>query len=298
MRITNQTMTARSLMDLQRTQAQIAQTQEQISTGKRINRASDDAIGARQALEARTEVAQLQAHQDGAAAATAWTQATDSALQSVTDTIHRVRELVTRASTATTSQQDRLRIKDELDGLIAGVKDAMNAKVGDQYVFSGTATTTLPYTGASDAYAGDSGVVARTIGPGVAVQVNVLGSQVLGGGQAANDGRLLDTLRDIGDNLVAGNTAALATTDLQALAANLDTVLSVRAATGATQNRIDAAATRLSELEEVAQGRLGDLVGVDYAKAALELNAQSTAYQAALKSAATVIQPSLLDFLR
>lgn len=298
MRITSQTMQARALLDLQRTQTQIARTQQQISSGDRLAGPSDDPVAARRALETRRELAAIAGQKDGAAAATSWNDATDTALQTVTDTIHRVRELVTKAATASTNQTDRLRIKDELDGLIGGLKDAMNAKVGDQYVFAGTATTTRPYGTATDAYAGNSAAVTRVIGPGVAVQVNTPGDAILGQGQTANDGKLLDTLRDIGDHLTLGDVTSLGTSDLQALTTNLDAVSSVRATLGATQTRVDAAVERLGELETTTTTRLSDLTGTDYGKAILDLNAQSTAYQAALKSTATVIQPSLLDFLR
>ena len=298
MRITSQTLHTRALADLQSAQSKIAATQRQIATGNKLQAPSDDPVATRAALRTRTEVAALQGYSETAAGAIEWADATDTALQAVTDTVHRVRELLVKAASGTTSSADRKVIKTEVDQLIASVKDTVNAKQGDTYLFGGTDTLSPPYSTASDLYGGDAGVVARTIGPGVSVQVNVLGSQVLGSGQAANDGKLLDTLRDISDHLQADDAQSLGTTDLAALATNLEALTAVRATTGATQDRITSAQSRLAQAEELASARLGEIEGVDYAEAILELNAQSTAYQAALKAAATVVQPSLLDFLR
>jgi flagellar hook-associated protein 3 FlgL len=298
MRITSQTLHTRALTDLAQSQSRIAATQQQISSGRQITKPSDDALGTRDALRARAEVAQLNGFKAAGDAATAWTDATDTALQQVTDVVHRVRELLVKAASSSTSAADRKTIAQEVDQLTNSVKDSINQRQGDQYLFGGTDTTAPPYPAGSDTYDGDAGVVARTIGPGVAVQVNVLGSAVLGSGKAAGDGLLLNTLRDISDHLNADDVSSLGTTDLRALGRNLDTLTAVRATTGATQSRIEAAGERVAEAEGLASDRLGEIEGVDYAKAILDLNAQSTAYQAALKSAAQIIQPSLLDFLR
>src|SRR4029079_5796909 len=79
-----------------------------------------------------------------------------------------------------------------------------------RYIFSGTATDTAPYSAATgDAYQGDASPVVRQIGPGVSVQVNVTGDDVLAG--------LLPTLRTLSAHLAANDTASLSTTDLQAI---------------------------------------------------------------------------------
>jgi flagellar hook-associated protein 3 FlgL len=63
-------------------------------------------------------------------------------------------------------------------------------------------------------------------------------------------------------------------------------------------NRATAATSRLEDLEDLTKNGIDDLTGVDLAKALTDFTAQQSAYQAALKVGAQVIQPSLLDFLR
>jgi flagellar hook-associated protein 3 FlgL len=143
--------------------------------------------------------------------------------------------------------------------------------------------------------------VIREIGQGVNVKVNVLGSDLLGNGQAANDGKLLDVLRDAVQHLRSGTPADIETlrsTDLAALDTNLDTLSKLRATTGAMTNRLETADSRLAELEETATKLLSETEDADMAKTLIDYSMQRSVYQSALQSGASIVQASLLDFLR
>jgi flagellar hook-associated protein 3 FlgL len=299
MRVTSNMLQQRVLADLASVKERMAVTQGQISSGRRVEKASDDPFAARQAVLQRAELEQLDRQRTNADDAAGWLDASDTALQQITDVVHRVRELVVQAANTQTGAAGRQSIAAEITQLVQAVKDSANVKLGDTFLFSGTAAGTPPYQQATgDAYQGDAGAVVRDIGPGVSVQVNTLGSQVLGSGQAAADGRLLHALRDVLDHLGTNDVQALGTTDLQRLDQNLAAISGLRATSGTTSARVDAAASRLDDLSEIVAGRLDASEGVDLASALVALNAQQSAYQASLKSAATLIQPSLLDFLR
>ncbi len=135
----------------------------------------------------------------------------------------------------------------------------------------------------------------------MSVQVNVSAGSILGSGQGAADGLLLNTLRDLADHLrggTAADVAAIGTTDLQRLDANLETVTIARATIGATQVRVDAAEARLDDIEDAGQLRLQDIEGADLAESLTRLSSEQSAYQAALRVGSSLIQTSLLDFLR
>jgi flagellar hook-associated protein 3 FlgL len=300
MRITHQMMTSRLIMDLNQSTSKIAAAQRQVASGNRINKPSDDPLGAHDALRYREELAGIDQYASNVSEATDWVSTTDTALGEITDIVHRARELTVQGANGSVNANNRAAIAAEIDKLIDAVKDAANAKVGDAYVFSGSQTLTPPYTsGASDAYAGDTGVIARSIGPGVSVQVNTPGTSVIGAG--GGDGKLLDTLRNIKAHLTGGTPAnlnALNTTDLAALETNLDTISAARAVVGAAQNRIDTAETRLADAKEATTNLLGNTESADMGLALAQLTAQQTAYQAAMRTGATLIQTSLMDFLR
>jgi flagellar hook-associated protein 3 FlgL len=301
-RITNMMVSRSVLSDLNEVSQRLSKTQQRMSSGKQITRASDDPYGASRALTLRGDVAAAQQYQRNVGEATAWQDVTDSALSTITDSLHRARELAIQGASDSAGQTARNAAAAEIDQLIESVKQAANAAYGGRFVFSGTATNTSPYTvGGTDAYAGDSGAVAREIGPGVSVQVNVLGSDVLGSGQAAADGKLLNVLRDISDHLKSGTTAdanTLRTTDLQGLETNLDAISTVRASVGATTNRLSSADSRLQEVEETSTKLLSDVEDADMAKTYVDFSMQQSVYQSALQAGANIVQQSLLDFLR
>jgi flagellar hook-associated protein 3 FlgL len=301
MRITDNMLSSASLADIQRSQSRAFDAQKQVSTGRRINRAADDADGAARAVRLRTELAGVTRQSQNADTATSWLTATESALSGVTDTVQRIRELTVQAGNDSLSATNRKAIADEIDQLINSVRDQANTTLDGRFIFSGAETTTKPYGPGSDAYLGGrSGkdVVALDVGPGVSVQVNSSGLALFGEGTTAGDGLLLDTLRTLSTDIRAGNTNAVRTTDLQALDRNFTAIVDARAAAGATQNRVDAAKSRLADLEDATTKLLSDTEDADMAKAILTLSTQQSAYQAALQSGANVIQQrTLMDFL-
>ena len=301
MRITHGMLNDRLLADLRDRQVELARTQREVSTQRRIQRPSDDPLAARDAVLQRTTLEGLDAHRRGVGSAVSRLDASDTALGAVGDVLLRARELAIQGANGTLAQKDRDKIALEIDQLAEAAKEALRVTVDGAELFSGTATTTAPYAAGSDVYAGDNGVVAREVGPGVSVQVNVTAGAILGSGTTAADGKVLDTLRGLATHLRGGTAtdlAALRGTDLQALQANADAVGTARATLGATRNRVDAAETRLDQLEDAGRLRLSELEDTDLAEALTHLSSQQTAYEAALRSGASLVQTSLLDFLR
>lgn len=302
-RITHQMVSRAVLTDVHRNAERLARTQAKLSSGREISRPSDDPYATSRALSLRSDLEATRQHQRNVSDALAWQGVTDVALGKVTDTLQRVRELTVQGASDAAGPLARESIAAEIDQLVEALKQEASASYGGRYVLSGTATQTRPYApgAAGDAYAGDAGTIAREIGPGVAINVNVVAADLLGSGQAAADGRLLHVLRDVAGHLRGGTTAdadALRTTDLVRLDANLNELLRLRAASGATGNRLATAASRLAEVEETTTRLLSETEDVDFAKAMVDFSLQQNAYQAALRSGANIVQASLLDFLR
>jgi flagellar hook-associated protein 3 FlgL len=300
-RITNMMLSRSVLADLNDVSSRLSETQRRMSSGKQITRASDDPYGTSRALTLRSDVEGVQQYQRNIGEAVAWQNVSDSALSKMTDAVHRARELTIQGASDSAGPAARKAAAAEIDQLIESVKQEANASYGGRYVFAGTATSTRPYATGSDTYVGDAGTIAREIGPGVSVQVNVLGSQVLGNGQAAADGKLLDVLRDISDHLKSGTATdanLLRGADLQGLEANLDALNQARATVGATTNRLESADSRLMEVEESTAKLLSEVEDADMAKTLVDFSMQQSVYQSALKAGANIVQQSLLDFLR
>lgn len=301
-RITN-SMISRSLLgDLNDVATRLSQTQQKLSSGKELTRPSDDPFAVSRAITLRSSIEATRQYKRNVDEASAWEGVTETALSRMTDTVQRARELLVQGASDSAGPRAREAIAAEIDQLINTVKDQANANYAGRYVFAGTQTGTRPYSvGASDAYSGNAAAVAREIGPGVALTVNVIGDAVLGQGQAAADNRLLHVLRDVADHLRSGLPAdidALRGTDLQRLDTGLDNLVAVRATVGATTNRLEGAEARLLELEEAGITLLSETEDADMAKTLVDFSTQQAVYQSALRAGANIVQASLLDFLR
>jgi flagellar hook-associated protein 3 FlgL len=294
-RITNEMMSRTLLADLGSITARLARTHEKLSSGKELTRPSDDPFGASRALGFRSELAQTRQYQRNIGEATAWQDTSDTALRQITDFALRARDLLVQGATDSAGPTARAAIAREITQIVDAIKSEANTQYAGRYVFSGSATLTAPYAlGAVDAYAGNTEIVQAEIGPGVQVDLNTIGQAAIGDGAAG----LIATLRSVAADLTAGNTAALQGADLQNLDAAIDTVTNARAVVGARTNRLEAAAGRLAELEELSSGLLSETEDADMAETLVHFSMQQAVYQSALKSGAQIIQPSLMDFLR
>lgn len=297
-RITSSMISRGVLADLNDVATRISKTQRKMSSGKELNRPSDDPFAVGRAIGLRTEFAGLGQYRRNTAEAQAWTEASDTALGTLTDVVHRSLELLVRGANSTGTADQRRIIADEIDQLINSAKEDANAVQAGRALFSGTATGVKPYDEASDTYHGDTGDVVRMIGPGVAVAINVRASDVLGDG---TDGKMINALRDISKHLRGGTAAdqtALTTTDVTALNRSLDDLLNARAQIGAVANRLAAADDRLADLEESSRELLSKTEDADMAATLVDYSMQQSVYQSALRAGAGIVQASLLDFLR
>jgi flagellar hook-associated protein 3 FlgL len=305
-RITTSMVQRNILADLNSISAKLTRSQMKAASNKEISRPSDDPFNTSRAMALRQNINATKQYQRNVEDAMGWMDASEQALDKITITAREARDLLVQAGTDSTDQAGREGIAVQLEQMIEAIKQNASATYRGSYLFAGGETDVRPYDpGANDAYQGDEGGlnpavpgIAREIGPGVTLTINVVGREVIGDGQAAADDGLLHVLRDAVDHLRSGDGASLRGTDLTRLDANYDKLLEVRAANGARTNRLEAALTRLGEVEESTVKQLSSVEDADIAETLIELNSQTAAYQAALRAGASIVQTSLMDFLR
>lgn len=293
-RITQGMMNQTLLYDLRNVTTQLSTSEQELSSGYKLNKPSDDPYGASQALKLRADLAANRQYQSNVQDANSWQNVADTALGDIGDSIQRARDLVIQGANDTNDASDRQAIVTELNQLIDSIKTDGNTQYAGRYIFSGTATNTQPYQlGSNDAYSGNTAMITREIGVGVQVAINTPGSSVIGDGT----GGLLATLRGIVNDLQSGNTNALSTTDLNALDTANDTLLNARAQVGALSDRLTTASNRLQSTEQSTTQLLSNVQDADMTQVMVNFSTQQAAYQAALRAGAQIIQPSLMDFL-
>ncbi|TFW29908.1 flagellar hook-associated protein 3 [Massilia arenosa] len=190
-------------------QSQIAKTQMQLSTGRKMITPSDDPIASARALEVTQSQSintQLSTNRDNAKSSLSQVEL---ALQNTTALIQDVQTLVVNAGNGALSQADRESIATELEGRLQDMLGVANTADGaGGYLFSGFKATTLPFTQTTTGaqYNGDQGQRELQVGSSRKVPISDSGSSVFENNKTGNG--TFQTAADPG-NLTRGGTGII-----------------------------------------------------------------------------------------
>lgn len=303
-RTTQNMLTRRALININRAERRVLSLQEQLATGQRVNRPSDDPLAARRAVDARAEVRKNEQYLANISAARPYLQETETSLLTTTNILQRAYELTLQGANDTNSQVDRAQIAIEINQILENALVEANHKTGNRYLFGGTWTASEPYTPVRNAageitsviYNGNDETIETEISPVVRVPVNETGNGYFWDTDFTS-ANIFESLISIRDNLRAGNTAAL-TQDLRGLKNNLDRVTTALARVGAIQNRMDLIQHATEIYNVQLESVRSESADADFAEVTVNLNVAINALQGALNVGARVLQPTLLDFIR
>ena len=202
MRISSNVYQLQWLASIRRQQAELADTQRQVSSGKRINTAADDPAGAAQGILLQQGLDRLENFGSNAETARRRLGLEESSLSQSSDALNRVRELAIQAASGIQTRESRSAIAAEATELLTGLLNTANAQDGEgRYLFAGNLVQSRPFvlTGGVT-YAGDTGTRSQRVADARTVQEGDPGSAVFVQIPAGN-----------GTYTVAGNTATQGT---------------------------------------------------------------------------------------
>ena len=280
--------------------------QEQITTGKKVNRPSDNPVVVMKGMAYRMQVDKIAQYQENLGEVNNWLDSTDDALDHVGKALHRANELMVNAPTGTLTQKDREALLEEIKQLREQIQDLANTKVGDKYLFSGTKTETAPFTGGYPPLSTDT----NPAGPITPFEKDVE-IEVFDGITMAVNTNALKSFKDI-DTMLADIETTITDAGgpnppnppvrldkfITEIQTQMDVVLSSRANIGARQNRSEMMGDRLDSQEGSAKKQMSENEDVEYEKAITDMITEEAIHRAALSVGARIIQPSLVDFLR
>ncbi len=145
---------------MQRLQSDLSNTQLQVTSGRRILKASDDPLGAAATLGFRESLARLAQFDRNANLAKTRLEYEETALSSVTNSLQRIRELTLQALNSTETPESRAQIGLEMSERVTELVQIANQKDGKgRYLFAGSVDGTEPVsvTNNSFVYNGDDG---------------------------------------------------------------------------------------------------------------------------------------------
>lgn len=144
-RITQQMIANNNLGHIQARQSDLFKRQQQISSGLRYEKASEDTISAANAMNLKTALAFQKRVDLNAQLAQDFNNASDTQLGSAADVLNRARELASRAATETLNEQQLNGLTSELNGLIDRLADIGNSTQEGTYIFGGFQTQQPPF---------------------------------------------------------------------------------------------------------------------------------------------------------
>ena len=318
MRVSSNNFSTDLRLQLRKLSERQLRLQQQISTGQRITSASDDPKAMRRVLDLRNERSLLTQYQDNISTLRENANVVYSTVNAMKRLSDRASEIATMAD-GTKGNAALSAYAMEVDQLLEETVRLANTKHRDVYIMSGTKSKDEAYSPTRDVnkkitgatFAGNSSSIEIDIAPSTSVDGNysaegtqgILKNSANGADFIANLIALRDSLETAADTSLTqdANRAALVTIK-NTVIGNLDqdevNFIDHFSGIGAMLSRLDTSEAITKAQVSAIEPLVSNEVDVDLADALVRLNEIQNAYTAALQSGGTLMQTSLLDYIR
>lgn len=295
MRVTGMMQNIQLLKNLRNINTAMTTGQQQLATGQKISRPSDDPIGTGYQMRYDTDLARSEEFLMNAQTGSEILKTMDSLLQQASDVLKRARTLTMQAANGTYDLEQRKTISAEIKQLKEQMVTIGNSTYNGRYLFNGQKTDQPPYTvgGAANENT-DPGLFYLNVSPSVKVPVSITGEVVFGEAGTDNVFKVLDDLANALDN---DNRAGISAT-LEKIDVSADRLSISWAEIGARMNRFELMENRITDDQVSLKEQRAHVSDVDVPSAIIDLKSKETVLQAALSTGARIMQTSLVDFLR
>jgi flagellar hook-associated protein 3 FlgL len=289
MRVTNKMMADNVIAQLFRQREQMVKTQENIITGKRVNRPSDDPSEIGSILSHRTTISRLEQYNENISKAKLHINTEDDVLGMVSDLLRDAKEIA-----YDTAPDMRTEMAEQVVAIREQVLQMANYQIDGKYIFSGDMTQTEPFNSTTWVYNGDTGTKDTVIGENMQISTTADGSSIFG-----PDGtNVFDVLNDLEAALTALPVVATDITDqISNLDSAVDRITEIRSRNAGVSQRLEATENHYNYFKVNVQDMLSNAEDSDIAEAIINYQVQQTTYESTLASSSRIIQKSLLDFL-
>ena len=298
MRITEGARFGSSRQRLETGRSRIARAQEQLTSGLRVNRPSDDPTGAMRIREIRSDLRRVGQFERNISRAQSSLMHADSVVGEVSTAMMRVKELTLQGATSALTDEDARTITEEIRLLLDHVRTLANARTGGRYLFGGYRSDAEPFD-ENFVYRGDDHATEIEIGDRHHVEFALPGSRIFVSDPGNPD--RVDVFEVIADAIDAINTRN--ENDIEASVEEveraIEQIIDARTEVGVRQAAVEAALSVNDALKATLPEDLRALQDTDFAQAVSELTLAETAFEATLAvDARRMSGVSLLDFMR
>lgn len=145
MRVTNKSLHESIIAQLNGVSSAMIAANQVISSGKRINRLSDDPVGLVSVLHLKSSLANLDQLERNLGMGRSWLKAGESALSETETILSDARALCVQMSSANVGSAQRANAVEVVDGYLQQILALANTEVGGRYIFGGTKTDVAPF---------------------------------------------------------------------------------------------------------------------------------------------------------
>ncbi len=224
--------------------SETAQASEELTSGVRVKKASDDPLAWADGAKAAAKTALVEARGDGIERALDRLNLTDSALSDISEQMQSAYELAVQMGNGTINAEDRSTAAQRVQEIIEQVISSANSKgVDGDYLFAGSRTD-APAFDSGGLYAGDGTPLQVATGANASATAGVVGS----------DFDPIAVLRNLQDAL-SNNSISDVSTSVGEIRGALDRLGQTRAAVGFRMQQFEQGRDAAGELQQ----RLGEL---------------------------------------
>ncbi|OKP85569.1 flagellar hook-associated protein FlgL [Paenibacillus sp. P32E] len=304
LRVTSNMMNSQLLLNLNRNARTMNDTQLQLSSGRKINKPSDDPVGITYSLRYRAELSSNEQYTKNVDSSISWLDYNDTVLGQAGDVVQRLRELTVEASNGTNPQSALDSINQEVMQLKEQFVDISNSKLNGKYIFNGEKYDTKPYDFAkgadgtydvSQAITTDPGQINYIVGEGVQLPINMTGNDVFG--NTGDVDNVFTVFNNISAALKSGDYKGVSN-QLNNIDSRVEKLLTARSEIGAKTNRVELMQDRLGDLNTNLTDLQAKTEDADYEGLIMQSKIQENIYNASLSVGAKIISTSLVDFIR
>jgi flagellar hook-associated protein 3 FlgL len=296
-RITQTMLNSQLLRNLNNNMSRMDNLQNQLSTGRKINKPSDDPVGISFSLRYRSELEANDQYQKNVDATVSYLDFTDTTLDQMGNVMQRARELAVQGANGTNSNESLNAMKTEIDQLYAQLTNIGNSQFNGKYVFNGQVTDQPPFPDPNNPENAvtNKDEIQFVIGAGVKMAINKTAEQIFGASGTQNNA--FQILKSLSASLGSQNQTGIQNS-IALIDQRMDGLLGVRADVGAKTNRIQLAESRLKDIGINITSLQSKTEDADMAEVITKLKMDESVYQSSLSAGSKLIQPTLLDFLR
>lgn len=312
MRVSDANMHASFQRNVNSNMRQLNKYSYQLSSFTEISRSSDNPLAFSKILGMNQSIVKNEGYNQTINESISWTNTQDAALDSATQSMHRIRDLMIASANDTVGPEEMEINKQEMISEIDNIVDSLNATYDGRYVFGGQNTDIPPFEVVkaengdieSIKYHGTPDNLPREISNGVSVQLTTDGT-IFNNSSADDDANSfikdLMTAMNENDKEALSGTAATgeeaATGLLSRMDNHINNMIDTRAKIGTTTNRLESVKERNEAENLQLREDLSELQDIDVAEKYMEFSNQMLAYQASLSVGTKLLQTSILDYI-